>query len=125
MKILRFLLVFILLSTMSSCALIFNGSKQQINISSLTEDSKIFVDGQYAGENSVISNVTRKDGHTVMIKKEGYKTENILLRSDVQAGWIVFDALFNWFAFLTDAPTGAWKSFDNNNIAVELIPLKQ
>jgi hypothetical protein len=34
----------------------------------------------------------------------------------------VFDALLNWFAFLTDPTTGAWYGLDKDNIVVELVP---
>ncbi|QZE13735.1 PEGA domain-containing protein [Halosquirtibacter laminarini] len=120
MKLIKILVVFLLLNSLSSCALLFNGSKQTINISSLTDGSKIYVDGNLVGENNAVTKVTRRTGHTITVKKEGYKSENMLIKSHVQAGWVVFDVCLNWFAFLTDPTTGAWKKFENSNICVDL-----
>lgn len=120
MKILKLGFLVLLLSSFSSCALMFNGVRQDVSITSMTPDAKIYVDGNLEGTDAVSVKLRRKDNHTVMVKKENCKTETVQIDSNVQAGWIVFDALFNWFAFLTDAPTGAWKSFDKTKITVEL-----
>lgn len=114
------LLAIFICVNLSSCALIFNGTKQGVTIRSMTDDSRIYVDGDYLGTNLVNVKLRRKDNHTVIVKKEGCKTETVHIDSNVQAGWVVFDALFNWFAFLTDPTTGAWKSFDKTRITVDL-----
>jgi len=104
----------------SSCALLFNGTKQSVSISSTTPGAKIYVNGNYEGDEFVKMKLKRKNNHTVMVKKEKCDTRTVNIETDVQVGWVVFAALFNWFAFLTDAPTGAWNSFDRTSISVEL-----
>lgn len=115
------LLVGVMIS-LSSCALLFNGTKQSVSISASPLGTKIYVDGELAGSDNVRVKLKRKEDHTINAKKEGYQTANVNVEGDVQVGWIVFDALFNWGAFLTDAPTGAWKSFDKSKYIIELTP---
>ena len=103
-----------------SCALMFNGSKKDVAVKSMTPESQIYVNGNYVGEDAVTVNLKRKNNHTVMIKKDGCCTETVQVQKETQAGWIVFDALFNWLAFLTDAPTGAWNTLEPNNVVREL-----
>lgn len=112
------------LLTQTSCAVMFNGSKQDIIIRSMTPESQIYVDGQKVGEDAVNVKLARKSNHVVMVKKEGYETETVNLEKHLEWGWIVVDGLLNWFGFLTDAPTGAWNSFENDNVVVELEPTK-
>ncbi|MDR2351247.1 MAG: PEGA domain-containing protein [Endomicrobium sp.] len=115
-------LLLILSFTLTSCALMFNGTRESVSIKSLTPDSKIYIDGNYEGRNSVSANLKRNQNHSIIVKKEGCKTESINVGNHVQAGWVVFDVLFNWSAFLTDAITGAWNALDKTNIVIELEP---
>lgn len=121
MKKLKFFVVGVLMAfSFSSCALMFNGTTKSISVKSQTPDAKIYIDGEYVGQENVQQSLSRKTGHTIMVKKEGCKTQTLNVISKVQVGWIAFDAFVNWFAFLTDAPTGAWKSFDKSVYVVEL-----
>jgi len=104
----------------SSCALMFNGTKKKVTIQSMTPEAKIYIDGDYIGKDFVSQKLKRKEDHTIMIKKDGCQTKNITIDSEIQVGWIIFDFLFNWFAFITDAPTGAWKGFDKSKYVIEL-----
>ncbi|MDR3196109.1 MAG: PEGA domain-containing protein [Endomicrobium sp.] len=111
--------------TLSSCALMFNGTTKSVSIKSMTQDSSIYVDGNYVGEDCAAVDLKRNKQHVVLVKKKGHKTEIVNIGNNVQVGWIVFDALFNWFAFLTDPTTGAWYGLDRKNIVVKLVPLKE
>jgi hypothetical protein len=86
----------------------------------MTEGSSIYVDGNFVGKDACSVNLKRGKQHSVIFRKEGYKTETVNINSYVQAGWVVFDVLFNWFAFLTDPTTGAWCGLDKDNVVVEL-----
>jgi len=103
-----------------SCALLFNGTKKDVSVKSMTPGSKIYVNGNYEGEEAATLDLKRKHNHTVMIKKDGCRTKTVQVEKNTQAGWIVFDALFNWFAFLTDAPTGAWNTLEPSRVVREL-----
>ncbi|MDR0800021.1 MAG: PEGA domain-containing protein [Endomicrobium sp.] len=98
----------------------FNGTKQNVSIKSMTEGSEIYVDGNYVGRDIISVALTRRDNHSVIIRKEGYKTESIGIRSSVQSGWVIFDIFVNQFALLIDLITGAWYGLDMSNIMVDL-----
>ncbi|MDR1259804.1 MAG: PEGA domain-containing protein [Endomicrobium sp.] len=105
----------------SSCALIFNGTRQSVSVKSMTQGSKIYIDGNYEGNDCVSMKLKRDRNHSVIIKKEGYQTEAMNIDSHVQPGWVAYGVLNN-FALITDAVTGAWNSLDKTNIVVELEP---
>jgi hypothetical protein len=103
----------------------FNGTTKSVTIKSMTQDSSIYVDGNYVGEDACSVDLERNKRHVVLVKKKGHKTEIVNIGNNVQVGWIAFDALFNWFAFLTDPTTGAWYGLDRDNIVVKLATLKE
>jgi hypothetical protein len=99
---------------------LFNGTKKDVSVKSMTPEPEIYVNGNYEGEEAATIDLKRKYSHTVMIKKDGCRTETVQVEKSTQAGWIVFDALFNWFAFLTDVPTGGWNTLEPDRIVREL-----
>lgn len=110
---------------LSSCAVMFQGSKKDVTIKSLTQNATITVDGEECGKDACTVRLERKSNHTVIVKKDDCDTKTVEIKKHTQVGWIIFDALFNWFAFATDAPTGAWDTFDKDHITVELQCKKQ
>lgn len=109
----------------SSCSTIIQGSRQQISISTLTKDSKIFVDGEDKGKDNALVRLKRNRNHAIAIRKEGYETKIINLEKHTQAGYIVADALLGLTGFglawiIVDAATGSWSKFDQDAIVVEL-----
>ena len=110
----------IIVISMSSCALVFQGSRKSIPINSMTSGSQIYVNGELKGTDAINIKLRRDSDHTIMIKKEGYKTQTVQIQKHTQAGWVVFDALFNWGGFLTDPTTGAWNSLEPDHVTVEL-----
>jgi hypothetical protein len=109
---------------MQSCALMFNGSRQKLHIRSMTEGSDIFVDGDLEvannGREKITVNLKRMNSHEVMIKKEGCKTQVVDVNTKIQAGWVIFDLLINWFALPFDGVSGAWKGFEKDHVTVDL-----
>lgn len=116
---------FLAMLSLSSCAVMFNGSRKDVTIKSITPDATIYIDGDEKGKDAVTERLERKSDHTVIVKKDGCETKTLEIKKHTQVGWIIFDALFNWFAFATDAPTGAWNGFDKDHFSVELkCPMK-
>lgn len=97
----------------------FQGSKKEVSVKSMTQGATIWIDGEKAGEDAVTQKLTRKDDHTILVKKDGCLTKTLEVKK-TQVGWIIFDALFNWLAFATDAPTEAWNTFEKSKFTVEL-----
>jgi hypothetical protein len=113
-----------IISCMSSCAVMFQGSKKDVTVKSMTPGASIYIDGEKKGTDMVTERLARKSNHTVMVKKDGFETSTTEIKKRTQVGWVLFDAFFNWFAFATDAPTGAWNTFDKDHVTVELVPTK-
>jgi hypothetical protein len=117
MKTLLFLTI---LLYCSSCALLFQGTKKDVTVKSITPNAAIYIDGEKKGSDLVVAQLARKTNHTIIVKKDGCSTETLEVQKHVQVGWVVFDLLVNWFAFLTDPTTGAWNTFDKDNYSVDL-----
>jgi hypothetical protein len=113
-------LLFITLIFMQSCAVMFQGSKKDVTVKSMTPGASIWINGNKVGEDAVTQRLARKTDHMILVKKEGCETKQIDVRKKTQVGWVIFDALFNWLAFATDAPTGAWNTFQQSDFTVEL-----
>lgn len=110
----------LLITLFPSCAVMFNGPRKDVTVKSTTPNATIFIDGEEKGTDAVTERLSRKSNHTVVVKKAGCDTKTVEIKKQVQVGWIIFDALFNWFAFATDAPTGAWNTFEKDKITVDL-----
>lgn len=109
----------------SSCSTIIQGSRQQIQIQSLTKDAKIYVDGEDKGKDNAQVRLKRNRNHAIAIKKDGYETKIINLEKRTQAGYIVADAVLGLTGFglawiIVDAATGSWSKFDQDAVVVEL-----
>jgi hypothetical protein len=109
-----------------SCAVMFQGSKKEVMVKTTTQGASIWIDGENKGTDAVTERLSRKHDHTILVKKEGCETKSLEVNKKTQVGWIIFDALFNVFAFATDAPTGAWNTFEKDRYTVELTcPVKK
>lgn len=108
--------------TMNSCATLFNGTKQSVYVRSMTSDSKIYIDGDLEGMDAVTKKLKRNKSHSIIVKKDGYKTGSINIYHDIQVGWLLYGILNN-FALIIDAITGSWYELDRTNIVLEIEPL--
>ena len=120
MKLHTIVLCLIAIISLNSCALIFNGTKKNVTVQSMTQGADIYIDGNLEGQDAVTKKLTRKNSHTIIVKKDECKSKTVLIESKTSAGWVVFDVLFNILAIAVDAPTGAWKTFDKSNVVVDL-----
>lgn len=114
------LMAIILTYSFSSCAVMFQGSKKEVVVKSMTPGASIYIDGDLKGAEVVKERLRRKYNHTVLVKKDGFEPQTVEISKRVQVGWVIFDSLINWFAFLTDPTTGAWNTFDKDHIVVSL-----
>jgi hypothetical protein len=97
---------------------LFQGTRERVNIVSQTPDSKIYVDGNYAGTGTTSIKLKRKEDHIIVAKKDGYKSQTIPLDKQFQIGWVLLYVFVNPFAIITDAPTGAWNGFDRSHVII-------
>jgi hypothetical protein len=111
--------------TMSSCATIFNGPKQEVTVRSMTPDVTYYVNGEkvYLEGDVLKMKLKRSDSHSIIVKKEGYQTKTIEVNNQLQIGWAIYDAIA-LYPLLVDAPSGAWKEFEKTQYTIELEPTK-
>jgi hypothetical protein len=111
-----------LVSTLSSCALVFQGTRKDVEVVCNTPGASIYIDDYYMGKDQVVAGLRRKRDHYIEIKKDGCITKEAYINRKLQYGWIVVDVLFHWYgaAPLTDGLTGAWYTFDKNYIETTL-----
>ncbi|MEI6752472.1 MAG: PEGA domain-containing protein [Paludibacter sp.] len=112
------LLIVAFVLSMSSCAVLFNGSSKRISITSNTPEGKIYVDGNLVGTGTASVKLKRKEDHTIIVKKDGCKSQTIPLDKEFQIGWVALYLFVNPFAIITDAPTGAWFGFNKSQVIV-------
>lgn len=124
MKRVILLLLVPIMFMMTSCATIFNGEKQFMSVKSMTPGSKIYIDGNLVGEDAVSKKLKRNTNHSVIVKKEGYKTQLVDIDKHMQVGWAILDILTAWPSLIVDAVTGSWNALDETNVVVELEPNK-
>lgn len=119
----------------TSCSTLIHGSKQTINIQSLTDNSKIYVDELEIGKDHVSVRLKRTKNHIITISKEGFKKKYINLNKEIVAGNIISDTFWAYLLLgstgygaawiIIDASTGSWYSFKQETFVVELENLQK
>jgi hypothetical protein len=115
MKI-KILSVFVICIFLSSCALIFKGTKEEVRFGSDPQRAEVYIDGVKMGETPFALKLVTKKAYLIEFRKEGYKSKSYQINNKVGAGWIVLDVLGGLIPVIIDAATGAWYSFDQKNI---------
>lgn len=89
-----------------SCATLFNGADQQINITSQPINAQIFVDEIEWGKTPMIVTLSRKDNHIIRIEIEGYEPTIVPLKRKT-SNWFMGNCLFGGLIGMgIDALTG-------------------
>lgn len=101
---------------LSSCALIFKGTKEELNFGSDPQRAEVFVNGVRMGETPLTLKLVTKNTYSIEFRKEGYVPKTFQINNSVGAGWIVLDILAGLVPIVIDAATGAWYSLDQKNI---------
>jgi len=112
----KIIIVVLVCVYLSSCALIFKGTKEEVNTNSDPTRAQVWVNGINMGETPITLKLESKKSYTFEFKKEGYKSKTILINNHVGAGYIIFDILFGLVPVIVDAATGAWYSLDQKNV---------
>ena len=112
----KFLSFFIICIILSSCALIFKGTKEEVRFGSDPQRAEVYINGVKMGETPFALKLVTKDTYAIEFRLEGYKSKSFQINNKVGAGWIILDILFGLVPVVIDAATGAWYSFDQKNI---------
>ena len=112
-KILSIALICIYLS---SCALVFKGTKQDVSFRSEPQRAEVYVNGIRMGETPLTLRLVTKQTYAIEFRREGYKPKSVQINNKVGAGWVVLDIVLGLVPVVIDAATGAWYSLDQKNI---------
>ena len=97
---------------LSSCALVFKGTKQEVSFRSDPQRAEVYVNGIRMGETPLTLRLVTKQTYAIEFKIEGYKPKSFQINNKVGAGWVVLDIVLGLVPVVVDAATGAWYSLD-------------
>lgn len=116
----KFILGIIVTLSLTGCATIISGSKQEMQFNSTPNNATVFIDGKEMGKTPFTTKLTRKDTHTVQIKLEGYKPYSVELKKQFNE-WYIGNILFGGIIGLVIDPiTGALYRLTPKDINAEL-----
>ena len=115
-KIISITLVISLFLLISSCATIFKGPSNNVDLNSNPQGAEVYVNGNYRGDTPIKLKLESKQTYTLEFKKEGYKTKTITITNHVGVGWIVLDVICGLIPVIIDAVTGSWYELDQKNV---------
>ena len=113
------LITLILLVTVSSymfagCANIFEGTKEDVDLSSEPPGANVYVNGQNRGKTPLTLNLKKGKEYNIEFRKDGFETKLFVLQYSLGAGWLILDILAGLIGIIVDASTGAWNGFETN-----------
>lgn len=124
-KIITPICLFAILILLSSCATVFGGRKNKFLVKDGTPPAaEVFLDGQKIGTTPVdkkISKFLLQEGSVVEIKKDGYKTDSIMIERRVHVGYMMLDVVSTLgVSLLVDFATGNIYRPKNSKIVYKL-----
>ncbi len=108
---------------MSGCSTIVNGGNEQLTFSSQEDQTKLFVNGQFVGNDAATLDLPRGKKHAVMAKKEGCSTTTLETDYSFQWGKSLFLNILLDYGIIsipTDLITGA--AWESNQSIYEVTP---
>lgn len=109
-----------MLLVVSGCATIIDGESQQVSFNSNPDGATVLVNGVAVGKTPVSYLMKRGDGNIVTVKKDGYKSVERTLTTQMNGmffGNIIFGGLFG---STTDSSTGAAYEYEPGQFMFEL-----
>ncbi len=124
-KLTLLLLLFISLGFLSGCATVFGGHKNKLVVKEGTPPSAdVYLDGQKLGTAPVdkkLSKYLLQEGSIIEIKKEGYKTDTVVIERKVHPWYSLADIVTGvGIGFAVDVATGNIYRPVNNKITYQL-----
>ncbi|SMD44130.1 PEGA domain-containing protein [Aquiflexum balticum DSM 16537] len=121
MKIIEKLIVIAVLFLSTSCATLFTGSKQSVQINSNVQGARIQVNGVDKGVTPATIKLKKgKDGQVISLANYGYETK--ILQPETGMNLISIINLFNIFGWGIDAVSGALWKYDQKQYMIEMEP---
>lgn len=106
--------------TMTSCATIISGSKQNVKISSTPTEAVVIIDSVEVGKTPFKTKLKRKHEHTVRLELDGFQPYEITLKRKFN-GWIIANAFVGGIiGVVVDLATGSFYYLSPKEINAEL-----
>jgi hypothetical protein len=80
-----------ILPFVSGCASIFQGTVQDVEISSVPTGASVTIDGKAYGTTPVTAELKRKDNHVLRIELAGYQPFDTTITSSISVGGVLVD----------------------------------
>ncbi|MGB3340084.1 MAG: PEGA domain-containing protein [bacterium] len=103
-----------------SCATVFKGSQEYVDLRSDPIGAKVYINGSYEGTTPVELHLESNKTYHIEFKKDGYQTKTYTLTNHLGAGWVILDVICGLVPVVVDAITGAWYKLDENDVGVTL-----
>jgi hypothetical protein len=114
------ILVLAISLSLSNCATIIHGSKQDVGFSSNPTGASVTINGESFGKTPTVVKLQRKDTHAVKITLDGYLPYEVLLTRKVD-GWIAGNIIFGGIiGLIVDAADGAMYKLSPEQLTAEL-----
>jgi hypothetical protein len=122
MKLVRMIVTLTAACLMSACGLIFNGSRQSIQVQSAPVGATVQTapsSGTFTTPTTL--NLQRKNSYVLTFTKEGYSAATFNIENSTKVGIVVLDVLFTGLiGVVVDAATGAWYALSPEAATVSL-----
>ncbi|MFB0564503.1 MAG: PEGA domain-containing protein [Candidatus Aminicenantaceae bacterium] len=119
-KSISILIIFSLFLLSTSCATLFKGTTEEVNLNSNPVGAEIWIDGKLMGKTPIAFTLESKKTYVIEFRLPGYEPRTVNLTHHIGAGWIILDVLGGLIPVVIDAVTGAWYSFDEKNVNIQL-----
>jgi len=114
---------------MSSCATIFGGKKNTIQVKmGSPESAQVYLDGELIGEAPFKIRIEKRriqEGSIIEIKKEGYKTMQYHVIRTPHAGYVILDILGGVVPLVVDVADGNIYRPNTRKIEYDLVPFEK
>lgn len=110
--------VLVLSMLLSSCALLFKGETDTVDVTSDPIGAEVFIDGVSYGTTPLNLELRSDETYEVMLRLDG-EERTVILRNEIGTLWIVLDIVGGLVPLIVDAATGAWYELEPDQVFVE------
>jgi len=108
----KFSTILITLLSLTSCATILSGSKQEVTFTSNMPDAKVYANGSYIGSTSVLAKIKKQKLNMVEFRHEE-RAINIELKGKFIGTYLIVNSIFGGavLGWIVDGATHAWLKY--------------
>jgi len=118
-------LAMLLLVPLPGCATVFNGTSEEILITSTPRGATVTVDDSVVGKTPITVAMRRTRNHTAKFELEGYVPTSTTMRRRTSGLFWLNLLWFDLAGMAVDAATGSMYGFDSTNVRVHLTKMSE